>query len=428
MKKRSACFCILAFYGCSSWAMEPRQPTLSVAPSTCEITEPEQRPREINQLFVVHHFAQLPEGKARCRWQDLATVDERITQALSDCCPEDIAVLDLDDLCFETEDPTFQTRYAFQENSVYAQLHSAFDAEERQKPGYDTRYAVRMVVQKRRLIEPCIATMVHYLQEKGVPVIALSAFSAGSFCCIERLEEFKHQELFQAGIDLEKVPLSIDSEELNTQLCSDIRGRERAGAVALYRHILSSSRQEKGFVLNRLIAFMKKMPRRVYFFDDNFYNHESVLAALKRLPIPLTSFLYTGAQEQLPCSEIDETIARKQFAYMYAHSEYISYEDARELVALEQHAQDIPAPARLAVSLADVRRRDQESEEEMQELLTREQRAASLAGIVSKDRGALRKNAGRLADAVSAIPGWHFDLASIPEGAEPSDMSHDVIF
>ncbi len=130
----------------------------------------------------------------------------------------------------------------------------------------------------------------------------------------------------------------------------------------------------------------------------------------------------------MPCSEIDETIARKQFAYMHEHGEYVSYEDARDLVALEHLAQGIPAPARLAVSLADVRLRDSVDDDDMQELLTRETCAASLAGIVSKDRGALRKNAGRLADEVSAISGWHVDLASIPEGAEPSDTSRDVIF
>ena len=113
---------------------------------------------------------------------------------------------------------------------------------------------------------------------------------------------------------------------------------------------------------------------------------------------------------------------------MHEHGEYVSYEDARDLVALEHLAQGIPAPARLAVALADVRLRDSVDDDDMQELLTRETCAASLAGIVSKDRGALRKNAGRLADEVSAISGWHVDLASIPEGAEPSDTSRDVIF
>ncbi len=142
--------------------------------------------------------------------------------------------------------------------------------------------------------------MVHDLQEKGVPLIVLSAFAAGKFGCIERIEEFKHQELFRAGIDLEKVSPNVDSEKLNAQLCSDTWWRDRAGAVSLCRHILSSSDQEKGFVLNRCITFMAKKPRRVYFFDDNFYNHESVLAALKRIPIPLTSFFTPERKSNCP--------------------------------------------------------------------------------------------------------------------------------
>ncbi|MDZ4098803.1 MAG: DUF2608 domain-containing protein, partial [Methylophilaceae bacterium] len=169
------------------------------------------------------------------------------------------------------------------------------------------------------------------LQQRRVPVVALSAFYAGSSKDVPEgsVQESRYQKLRRLGIDLST---SFAFQERFFLPEDDWFAR----SVQYYKGIISTANRGKGPMLWAFMESLKKegrIPTEVVFADDAHVNVASVKQELYRRAIPVTTILYKATTKRASEEVIDAVVAQKQYEYILAHDAYISYADAAKLVS-----------------------------------------------------------------------------------------------
>lgn len=303
--------------------------TLVVIPF-CPIEDP-----VFQSCRFVHSIESLQEIAQECELADEKTV----------------VLVDIDDTLIEDEEPTFQSRFIYADDpslAQYGELHEQLMNKLRNNPSDNLCFSKLAARQKKCLVEPSSAQFIKNLQQKKVPVIALSAFTGGT-CgdAIPDFHEFRYQQLLENGIDLDQtLPLNIPAFNSDIDAATDFTGK-----ILLKRCIVSTHSTPKGLVAQYLIEHMDPQPEKVIFIDDNFNNHRSIAQALMALNltafavsssveknspyIKLSSFLYKAARIIRPSDRIDPIIARTQFDLMDERKAYASYQEAAQIVAAQ---------------------------------------------------------------------------------------------
>lgn len=267
--------------------------------------------------------------------------------------PSTLFVFDIDETLIETADLSQQYHYkkdtlpsdfipATEEaQQDFLQNLSLFQTYLNRNPALLNAIAIE---QPYTLIDPLVVTFIKNLIKKGVPVIALSSFSPGSFGPIEKMEEYRAQTLRNLGIHfalpmdlLTKKNLSIFNYDNFSNNALYYEGIIACGFCDRQGH----ENITKGTVLKDFIKKLNPRPEKVVFFDNLFHNLDVVAISMKELAIPTTCYFMQGAYTR-PSKPLDVAVAKKQFTYIMEHNRYISYEEAKKLLRDEKKLAAVP--------------------------------------------------------------------------------------
>ena len=176
---------------------------------------------------------------------------------------------------------------------------------------------------KTGLFEPIALTMVHRLQQRQVPVIALTAIRTGAFGCIPSVEGWRFNQLLDLNFDFRKAFAGNPGGILLTNSAGK-------ATSTFYNGIIASGDEPKGEALAALFENLHWRPNLVIFVDDCLDFIESVEDSMQCLGIPCKSFHYV-AYEYLN-ETLDEEVAHFQIDHFYNTKIWLSDEQAQELL------------------------------------------------------------------------------------------------
>ncbi len=163
-----------------------------------------------------------------------------------------------------------------------------------------------------KLVDPYSVQLIHHLQKRGIPVIALTAASPGCFGDIHNLQRRRDQLLFHK-IDFSKAGKYSQHHVLDLNRFMGALPEAKQG-------IICTASNSKGKTFE---AFLKKVgsrPQRVIFLDDKRPKVESLEAPMKKLGIEYFGIHYT-AYQNIPGDPVDETTFIEEWEKLHQLSE-----------------------------------------------------------------------------------------------------------
>jgi hypothetical protein len=184
-------------------------------------------------------------------------------------------------------------------------------------------FSKRLATEIPVVIEASTPALIASLQERGVKVLALSRYSTGTNGFIRNLPQWRSDKLKKIGIDFGK---TIFPDIIFDELPGDTKGFY----PVLYQGILLTNRVPKGEVLGAFLDRMQYKPARVLFFDDQKDQVALVAAEMCKRDIPFEGYVYNGASQLT--APFNKRILALQFSYLLDHEEWLSDEEAQELL------------------------------------------------------------------------------------------------
>ncbi|CCB85910.1 putative uncharacterized protein [Parachlamydia acanthamoebae UV-7] len=174
---------------------------------------------------------------------------------------------------------------------------------------------------KEELVDVAYIDIIKHLEEKGIPVVGLTALEVGKYGKIENLEDWRLVNLKQVGIDL-------SNSFKHKNLTSFKTFPEYNENHPLFKNgILFTNRQPKGLVFTAFINLLGHKPKKVIFIDDNLEYLKSVEQAALGLGIEFIGFHYRAIENS--CCDFDEKVAQIQYLYLLKYEHWLSDQEAR---------------------------------------------------------------------------------------------------
>lgn len=184
--------------------------------------------------------------------------------------------------------------------------------------------SIRKKMTIRTLMETSSPAIIQDLQSRGIKVIALTHLYAGSYGIIDRLEEWRFNQLYDMGIDFSiNNPIDIVFQNLPTT---------RNQHPNIYKGIFVTAEScLKGEALAALIEKLEYKPSLIVFIDDCEIQIQSVSQALAKLEIPSICYHYRAAEA---CdNNIDIEVAKFQYQYLITNEKWLSDAEAKAIMA-----------------------------------------------------------------------------------------------
>ena len=165
-----------------------------------------------------------------------------------------------------------------------------------------------------KLIEQEVKDLIYSLQQKNVPVIALTATPIGSIPKIGSIQDWRIARLKDLG-------LTFSFQEMPFHSFSELTGM---GPSPVFKEgILFSATYSKGAVLKSFLQKINWKPQTVVFFDDYTINVQTVHTEMHALGVErVFSFHYLGAEKWL--QNLDYSLAESQIRHLLEHREWLS--------------------------------------------------------------------------------------------------------
>lgn len=284
--------------------------------------------RRTMKKTVVLHFLLITNILCNAEIREINSIKEAVT-ILDIADEQTLVAFDLDDTLIEFTNKVRQTRF---KNTSFikeynARLDALIQAKSKNDPLYFFHYDGKIWRDlPSKFVESETPNIVHKLQTRGVKVMGLSAQKTGPHDLIANFEAQRYERLRMMGIDL-------NQSFVQQHIIFDTFKPFNNYYPAFYKGLLCSVQQggnSKGEVLGAFLDAIHFKPKQVIFFDDYKYNVDSVEQEMRSRNIPCTCFWYHGALQ--PDGEIDRAIAEFEFDYLKEHDEFISDEQAAELI------------------------------------------------------------------------------------------------
>ncbi len=272
-----------------------------------------------------------PDVKEINSIKEVAAIFEQASQ-------EDLFVFDVDEVLLEPVDPAMQQRY--RANPEFEKITYSFYVGfmEKQPQEYKDIFFSKLYLKKKyQPVEKALIDNILALQKRNVKVIALTALPIGKYGLIERLEEWRYQNLLTLGLDFgrsfEQQNISFD-ELLKSEYAAQLKAKKGKDPrpAGFYKGIACAGRFSKGVVLKLFLERIGWKPARIFYFDDQHSNAESVTQEIKSLGIQCQAFVYNAAIVGLPINDIDIEVARLQHELMKIRNDYVSYLEAKKIL------------------------------------------------------------------------------------------------
>lgn len=137
------------------------------------------------------------------------------------------------------------------------------------------------------LLEAEIISIIKDLESRCIPTIALTALGTGRIGVIEKLEDWRINQLNGFGINFANLT-PMNGEILIESLQS------RYGIPMLKEGIILTAEVDKGVVLEHILHYKNYYPKEIIFIDDRLVNIEAVERMCKKLQIVFHGFYYTA--------------------------------------------------------------------------------------------------------------------------------------
>ncbi|KKP22564.1 MAG: hypothetical protein SZ59_C0005G0029 [candidate division TM6 bacterium GW2011_GWF2_28_16] len=187
-------------------------------------------------------------------------------------------------------------------------------------------YIASIVVQNsvRYVFDPDIVNIIKNLQNKNIPVIALSYMKAGTVGIIKNLPEWRANMLNNLDINFtSKYPDIIFKklpQKYNNYPC-------------LYKGILCTNEESKGLTLGAFLDCYNLNPDKIIFFDDMKDNLVSVKKECQKRKINFMGFQVTGVQLKRPVWNTKRALL--QLDFLIEHEQWIPDEVANKIINKE---------------------------------------------------------------------------------------------
>lgn len=181
------------------------------------------------------------------------------------------------------------------------------------------------------LIDPSAPKIIQSLQKRSIKTIALTSNRTGKLGVIPNMEDWRIEQLLDHNIDFNHsfphLP-TLTFPELNSNESQPTLYKRGILFVGGYFNPKVST---KGELLRAFFEKAKWKPKKVIFIDDRIKNLQSVEKALNEAGIEHCGFHYHGVNS-LP-TNFDAEIAELQYSHLLKTNEWLSDEQAKEVVA-----------------------------------------------------------------------------------------------
>ena len=176
-----------------------------------------------------------------------------------------------------------------------------------------------------KLVESDIVHIIANLQERQVPVFALTAIMTGSYYSIPSLPEWRYAKLKQVTIDFKH-------EDFSDHIFTNLPMYDEQYPL-FYKGILFSTVVSKGDVLGAFLDRIEWEPTLVIFFDDNLMRVQEVESEMNKRKIPFIGYHYHGIE--CLTDKLNKEIAAFQLNYLVQYERWIMEDEAYMLLKTE---------------------------------------------------------------------------------------------
>lgn len=168
----------------------------------------------------------------------------------------------------------------------------------------------------RMIIDPHLLPALEKLRTHKIPYIALTQFLVGRDALLERMITWHINDLKRLGF-YPSPPHNASHDMVFKQYSyQGTHPRYTRGFLCTHRAV------EKGILLKEWLRAIDWRPDRIIMYDNKLSNLQSVKKICKRMKIPFTGVLYTGAQS-LPW-RVNRPAARAQLTHLVNKGEWLS--------------------------------------------------------------------------------------------------------
>lgn len=246
----------------------------------------------------------------------------QVQEVFDNCGKNSLIVFDIDDTLITAQDAFandvwFPWYFKIIAGIKYPKI--IFDKEK-------IEYIASIVVKNatRYVFDTDIINIIKELQDKNIPVIALSYMKNGPVGIIENLPEWRANILKNLGISFSnKYPDTIFTklpQKYNNYPC-------------LYNGILCTNKEPKGLTLGAFLDYYNLKPDKIIFFDDMTDNLVSVKKECQKRKINFMGFQVMGAQLTKPAWNNKRALL--QLDFLIKHEQWLTDEVANKIINKE---------------------------------------------------------------------------------------------
>ncbi len=254
-------------------------------------------------MIINTSFAQITKTS------DLILAEGILQQANSNT----LVIFDVDHVLIMPTDESTQNRNAFRKQ-LWIEMGQRLSKE---KSRFFSSIATSSA--KWRHVDPYIMTIMTSLNNKNIPLIALTSLSTGRVGVINKMEDLRINELNSVGISFK------DSTPLKGEIYAHSLEADH-GIPLLKEGIILTAEVDKAAVLEYMLHQSEYFPESIIFIDDQLKNLESLDKLCKKLKIKFHGIHYT-AVSLMPPPIIDEDLERARFKILEEEHVWLSYNE-----------------------------------------------------------------------------------------------------
>lgn len=252
----------------------------------------------------------------------VATSYDEIFQDLENLKEGDMAVFDVDQVLLDPVDLILSGRGESIKTRYFEDIRNRLGQDR-----FDYLYSI--IIRDRRVVrvDERLPDVLRKLHEKGVHVVALTAFWDGLYGVIPDMSQFRVQQLMDFGFDFS--PNKTMSDYTYTTLESPRMRRH----PRFLQGVLLTSHVSKG---DTLAAYLTQhnisKPNRLTFIDDNLIYLNQVQNSCLDLGIPFCGYELRVATLEALSDPVNEAMAGFQFEYLEKNDIWLEDQKAKNLL------------------------------------------------------------------------------------------------
>lgn len=239
-----------------------------------------------------------------------------IAQEFTKADQDTLVVFDVDDVLIMPESD-YRATHPFRTKWIRGSKKS-FSKEQRQ-----LLISIIWEHRKVKLVDPSILNILEDLKRRQIPTLALTAMYTGKFGRIEKIEDWRINELKGVGIDFsETTPIkkTIFLENLT----------DDNGTPLLKAGVILTGFQDKAKILEAVLQGTGYTPKSIIFIDDNISYLKPVQEMCNRMGISFLGIHFIGAS-LVPELDLDEAIEDQRFKVLETEHRWVT--DEGELIS-----------------------------------------------------------------------------------------------